>query len=54
MSKPTTSVNMKGWKSKMHDNHNTDLLSDWDLSQLQDDEDQEEEPEQEYSGELPW
>jgi hypothetical protein len=40
----------------MHTNHDTDFLSDWDLSQLrdEDDDDQEEEPEQEYSGELPW
>jgi hypothetical protein len=39
----------------MHTNHDTDLLSDWDLSQLRDDDDQEEqEPEQEYSGEMPW
>jgi hypothetical protein len=41
----------------MHTNHDNDLLSDWDLSQLQDDDEQEsedKEPEQEYSGELPW
>jgi hypothetical protein len=41
----------------MHDNHQTDLLSDWDLSQLRDDDDEqadEEEPEQEYSGEIVW
>jgi hypothetical protein len=37
----------------MHTNHETDLLNDWDLSQLQY-EDDEDEPEQEYSGELPW
>jgi hypothetical protein len=40
----------------MHDNHNLDLMSDWDLSQLIDDQedDQDQEPEQEYSGDLPW
>jgi hypothetical protein len=39
----------------MHDNHNLEILSDWDLSQLRDDEEEEnEEPEQEYSGDLVW
>jgi hypothetical protein len=39
----------------MHTNHETDLMSDWDLSQLlEDDEEEQDEPEQEYSGELPW
>jgi hypothetical protein len=39
----------------MHDNHNLDLLDDWDLSQLRDeDDDQEPEEQNEYSGELPW
>jgi hypothetical protein len=38
----------------MHDNHNLDWISDWDLSQLRDDDDEEQEPEQEYSGDLPW
>jgi hypothetical protein len=39
----------------MHTNHQTDSLSDWELSQLRDDEEEEnEEPEQEYSGDLVW
>jgi hypothetical protein len=40
----------------MHDNHETDLLTAWDLAQLldDDDQDQDQEPEQEYSGDLPW
>jgi hypothetical protein len=41
----------------MHTNHDTDLMTDWDLSQLRDEDDeqdQEQEPEQEYSGDLPW
>jgi hypothetical protein len=38
----------------MHTNHETDLISDWDLSQLRDDEEEDDELEQEYSGELPW
>jgi hypothetical protein len=39
----------------MHDNHSTDLLGDWDLSQLRDDDDEEQDQEQqEYSGDLPW
>jgi hypothetical protein len=40
----------------MHDNHNLESMSDWDLSQLSDEDDEQEdqEVEQEYSGELPW
>jgi hypothetical protein len=39
----------------MHTNHETDLMSDWDLSQLlEDDEEEQDEPEQEYSGDLVW
>jgi hypothetical protein len=38
----------------MHTNHETDLISDWDLSQLRDDEEEDDELEQEYSGDLPW
>jgi hypothetical protein len=41
----------------MHDNHNTDLLTDWDLSQLRDDDeddDDQDQEQQEYSGDLPW
>jgi hypothetical protein len=39
----------------MHTNHETDLMSDWDLSQLlEDDDDEQDKPEQEYSGDLPW
>jgi hypothetical protein len=40
----------------MHDNHNLESMTDWDLSQLRDDddEDQEQEIEQEYSGDLVW
>jgi hypothetical protein len=48
---------MKDWTSKlMHDNHNLDLLSDWDLSQLlEDDQDDDQEPQQnENSGEMVW
>jgi hypothetical protein len=41
----------------MHDNNETDLMSDWELSQLLDDDeddyDQDQE-QQEYSGDLPW
>jgi hypothetical protein len=40
----------------MHTNHDTDLLSDWDLSQLlEDDQDDDQEPQQnENSGEMVW
>jgi hypothetical protein len=40
----------------MHTNHDTDLLSDWDLSQLlEDDQDDDQEQEQnENSGDAPW
>jgi hypothetical protein len=41
----------------MHDNHDNDAMSDWELSQLiddqEDDQDQDQE-QQEYSGDLPW
>jgi hypothetical protein len=40
----------------MHTNHDTDLLSDWDLSQLLEDDqdDDQEQVQQENSGEMVW